>query len=296
MLELCDWPVDYAGCGATPGDPDATPPVLPSTGIALLDDMTPEQRAIWERMAAEFLWNWTNRLFGLCPESVRPCTSNCEGWNQYRSSFWGRGPFPWQGSWDSGSWVPLLVGGKWYNSTCGCTSSCSCSIDGARSLSLPGPVADIIEVKIDGVTLPPSAYKVAYRRFLVRIDGGVWPACQDLLSDPDLPPSETNGSSFEVIYNRGITVPIGGQIAAGILAAEFARAACNDRACRLPQRMKQIVRQEVTVTLMDDFADLKQGGTGIWMIDNWVQSVVAPRPFASVRSVDVKPKVVSRGY
>ncbi|AWN07734.1 head-tail adaptor [Microbacterium phage Hendrix] len=296
MLELCDWPIDYAGCGATPGDPTANPPKPPSTGVALLDDMTPEQRAIWERMASEFLWNWTNRVFGTCPVALRPCTSNCGSWEKYRSSFWGRGPFPWQGSWDGGSWVPVLIGGQWYNMTCGCVSSCKCSIEGPASLALPGPVATVLQVKVDGVTLPSSSYRVMYKRFLVRTDGGVWPACQDLLADPDQPPSDTNGSSFEVIYNRGIEVPIGGQLAAGMLAAEFAKAGCNDRSCQLPRRIKTIVRQEVTVDLMDSFDSIKEGGTGIWIIDSWVQSVVAPRPFASVRSVDVKPKVSTHGW
>lgn len=288
MLELCEWPVNYAGCGADPLDPD-------STGVPVLDDMTPEQRAIWERMAGEFLWNWTNRLFGLCPVALRPCTSDCDSWKAYRSSFWGRGPFPWAGSFNEGAWGPVLVGGEWFNLTCGCISACSCSMEGPTSLALPGPVAEITQVKIDGVVLPPSAYRLMHRRFLVRTDGGRWPACQDLLADPDLPPSATNGSSFEVIYTRGIAVPVGGQIAAGVLAAEFAKAGCNDRTCQLPKRIKTIVRQEVTVDLMDSFDTLKEGGTGIWVIDSWVQSVVAPRPFASVRSVDVKPKAVLYG-
>lgn len=293
MLELCDWPVDFAGCGATAGDPNVVPPIPPSTGISVIDDMTPEQREIWERMAGEFLWNWTNRVFGLCETVIRPCSSNCEGWTAYSSSFWGRGPYPWQGSWDGGSWVPVLIAGKWYNLSCGCAGTCSCDIEGPTSLALPGPVASVTEVRIDGVVLPSSAYRVGYGRYLIRTDGGVWPSCQDLLADPTQPPSETNGSTFQVTYQRGIPVPVGGQIAAGILAGEFAKFACNDRSCQLPKRVTQIVRQDVTVTLMDNFADLMKGGTGIWLVDSWVQSVVAPRPYSSVRSVDVKQRTAA---
>jgi len=290
MLELCDWPIDYAGCGATEGDPNTVPPIPPSTGVPVLDEMTPEQRAIWERMAAEFLWNWTNRVFGLCETTLRPCSSGCSSWDAYTDTFWGRGPYPWQGSWDSGSWVPVLVAGKWYNMSCGCVGSCTCSVEGPTSLTLPGPVDSIVSVTVDGVTLPPESYRLMYRRILVRVDGGEWPSCQNLLA-----PS-TEVGTFEVVYNRGIPVPIGGQIAAGVLAGQFAMAACDDRGCQLPKRIQSIVRQDVTVTLMDNFADLQKGGTGIWLIDSWVQSVVAPRPYSSVRSVDVKPKVASRGY
>ncbi|QGZ16716.1 hypothetical protein PBI_DEWDROP_68 [Microbacterium phage Dewdrop] len=275
MSELCDWPVSYAGC--TPCK-------------EYMSDLSEEDYETFTRMAAEFLWNWTNRLFGLCTVTVRPCTSGCEDWNRFRSSFWGRGPYPWTGSWDSGSWVPVLVAGKWYNMTCGCTGKCNCANEGPHRLSLPGPVEAITQVRVDGEVLPPESYRLEYKRFLVRTDGGVWPACQDLLAAPDQP------NTFEVTYTKGVPVPIGGQIAAGRLASEFAKAACNDRTCQLPQRMKQIVRQEVTVTLMDDFADLKEGGTGIWLIDQWVQSMRAPRPFASVRSVDVKPAVSRYGY
>lgn len=289
MLELCEWPIDYAGCGATPGDQNVVPPIPASTGVPAIDDLTPEQRAIWERMAAEFLWNWTNRVFGLCEETLRPCSSGCEGAEAYRTTFWGRGPFPWQGSGDSGSWVPVLIGGKWFNMTCGCVSACNCDLEGPTSLALPGPVDSIVSVRVDGVVLPPEAYKLSYRRFLVRTDGGVWPACQDLLAEA------TEEGTFEVVYKRGIPVPVGGQIAAGVLAGEFAKAACNDRGCQLPKRIQSIVRQDVTVTLMDNFADLQKGGTGIWLIDSWVQSYMAPRPFASVRSVDVKPKVMGYG-
>lgn len=275
MSELCEWPVSYAGCTSCKD---------------YMNDLSDEDYEIFTRMAAEFLWNWTNRLFGLCEVTVRPCTSNCGAWDAYRSSFWGRGPYPWQGSWDSGSWVPLLIAGKWYNMTCGCVSTCNCATEGPHRLSLPGPVASITSVMVDGAIVPPTAYRLEHKRFLVRTDGGVWPACQDLLADSSEP------NTFEVVYKKGVEVPIGGQIAAGRLASEFAKAACNDRSCQLPQRMKQIVRQEVTVTLMDDFADLKEGGTGIWLIDQWVQSMRASKPFASVRSVDVRPGVSRYGY
>jgi len=268
MNELCEWPVDYAAC----------------TDCFDFGRLGKADQAKFERMAGEFLWEWTDRVFGLCEVSVRPCSSGCEGARRWTSSFWGRGPFPWTGHISTGSWVPMLIGGKWYNVTCGCLSSCSCAIEGPKSLALPGPVNQIVEVKIDGEVVPPEAYTVMYGRMLVRTDGERWPSCQNLLA-----PS-TEEDTFEVTYMRGVPVPVPGQLAAGILASEFAKAACNDRGCALPKRVQQIVRQDVTVTLMDDFANLKEGGTGIWFIDQWVQTMRRPRGYASVRSVDVKRK------
>ena len=275
MNTLCDWPVDYSSCSSCQD----------------FAGLPPAEREKFERMAGEYLWNWTNRVFGVCDVTLRPCTSDCDGARVWTDTFWGRGPFPWTGDVSSGSWVPLLIAGKWYNLGCGCVGTCSCAVEGPKSLALPGPVASVTSVKIDGVELAPENYSVMYNRFLVRTDGEVWPSCQDLLA----PSTEAN--TFEVIYKKGIPVPVGGQFAAALLASEYYKAFCGDRNCALPKRMQQIVRQDVTVTLVDDFANMKKdGSTGIWVIDNWVASVTAPRPYASVRSVDVKPRAVTRGY
>ncbi len=276
MNTFCEWPVDYANC----------------SNCTDWDQMEEGDQDKFERMAGEYLWNWTNRVFGRCDIVLRPCSSSCSGWSAYTNTFWGRGPFPWQGSWDGGAWGPVLVGGEWYNMRCGCVSQCSCAIEGPSSLALPGPVSEITAVRVNGELLDSADYRVAYNRMLVRNDGGVWPSCQDLMALP------TEEDTFEIVYKRGLSVPIGGQLAAGLLASEFAKAACSDNSCQLPKRISSIVREGVTVTLMDDFKSLQEGATGIWMIDNWVQSVMKPaRPYASVRSVDVaRPKVPGYGY
>ena len=266
---LCEWPVDYSSCG----------------DCFDFSRLAEGDQAKFERMAGEYLWEWTNRVFGLCTVRVRPCVERSPGGLAFTDRFWGRGPFPWQGSVSSGSWVPFLIGGKWYNMTCGCVSSCNCTVSGPKVLTLPGPVQSVLEVKIDGEVFPSSSYRLAYHRQLIRTDGENWPASQDMLA-----PS-TEVGTFEVTYSKGVPVPISGQ-----LASEFAKAYCADRGCQLPKRIQQIVRQEVTVTLMDDFANLKEGGTGIWLIDQWVQTMRQPRPYSSVRSVDVQSSAGRRGY
>lgn len=282
MLTACEWPVDYSHC--TPPGVDAGE----STGCAVLDGMEDEQRAIYEQAAGDYLWNWTGRLFGLCEVVIRPCRVDPE---VRSSTFAGRGPHPSPGS--ASGWIPALIDGQWFNIGCGtCKGSCDCRLNsGTLSLSLPGPVVEVVSVKVDGVELPESSYRLAYGEYLIRTDGKFWPAQQDLLLDASMV------DTFEVVYKRGTEVPTGGQIAAGVLACELAKAACNDDSCQLPQRMQTITRQGVTVGFQDDFDGLDKGRVGIWLIDSWVASVNTPRPRSAVHSVDVpKNTVGSRAW
>jgi hypothetical protein len=260
----CTWPVDYAAC----------------SGCEVLEGLPPEQQDVIEKIASDLLWNWTNQVFGVCPVELRPCAAGCYGSGS--STFWGRGPYPWHGSGvGSSPWYPVLIGGQWYNLSCGCVSSCDCAVNGPTALQLPGPVADIIEVKVDGLVIPPTSYRVAYGRTLIRTDGEVWPACQDLLAE------DTELNTFVVSYNRGLAVPVGGQVAAGILACEIAKMLCGAKDCQLPQRLQTITRQGVTMGFVDTFEGLDQGKTGIWGIDAWISSVTRHKSYANVRSVDV---------
>lgn len=87
----------------------------------------------------------------------------------------------------------------------------------------------------------------------------------------------TEIDTFQVTYMRGIDVPMGGQVAAGRLACELAKAACGDNTCALPKRVQTITRQGVTVGLLDSFDDVDKGRTGIWLIDSWVASMNIPQ-------------------
>lgn len=272
MYEACDWPIAYKDC----------PPGVRDTPCSTLEKLSDDDRERVEKLAVDYLWNFTNRVFGLCTVELRPCK---QGVNRLTDTFWGRGPFPMRGDGVGGytGWFPALIGGLWFNVGCGtCTDACSCAPDSTRSLALPGPVHSIERVRVDGVTLPQSAYRVDFGRYLIRQDGGAWPQGQDLTL------SASEEGTFEIVYRRGVEVPVGGQFAAGLLAVEFGKAICGDNSCALPRRIKSITRQEVTVDLMDDFSDLKEGMTGIWLVDNWIRQVTQPRPYSSVRSVDVK--------
>lgn len=267
----CDWPISYAECGVC----DA------------LDGLSELEQARIESMATEYLWNWTLKAFGICEIALRPCRTTCE----QPSSFWGWGPYG-RGSMSvgglGGPWPnPQLVQGEWTNVSCGrCqVDACSCSGDSMGTLQLPGPVASITEVRIDGAVLDPGAYRVDNGRLLVRLDGQPWPTCQDMTGDP-----ATDENTFQITYGRGRAVPIGGQIAAGVLACEMAKAVCNDGTCKLPARVQTITRQGVTMAMIDNGDGLARGQTGIWLIDSWVASITNPTRPSTVLSPDIRPK------
>lgn len=278
METPCTWPIEYSACQAL----DAT------TGLpAPLSGMDPAQAAMIESMATSYLWNWTDRRFGLCEVTLRPCTSNCPGGRP--STFWGNGPYS-RGSMSVyGPWMPALLSGRWYNLSCGtCAGACTCG-DGPASLALPGPVAGVVEVREDGLVLPTSAYRVDDYRYLVRQDGSAWRRCQDMSADT------TATDTWSVTYNRGVDVPPGGKIAAGVLAMELAKAWCKDNTCALPQRIQSITRQGITVAVLDSMDDVDKGHTGIWLIDSWIASVMKIRQGGTVHSVDLMGPRTARG-
>jgi len=221
--------------------------------------------------AATFLWNWTGKVFGVCEVTVRPCRQRCNPETTYRGLAGSGSVMPTVG----GLWEPALVAGEWRNVSCGqCQSVCSC--DAVESVRLPGPVSEIVEVAVDGELVDPSAYRVDDRSLLVRDDGGRWPACQDMGL-----PVDASGT-WSVTYQWGWPVPAGGQIAAGVLACEMAKARMGDPSCGLPQRMQTVVREGVTVDVLDPFEGLDNGKTGIWLVDSWVDSIRKPQQRSSV--------------
>lgn len=256
----CSWPIDYSACGGGLPEPLAS---LPASGVAT-----------FEEMAATYLWDWTGRKYGQCEVTLRPCRQECwEG----RSTFWGGSGGP-LGT----PFTPVLIQGTWYNVGCGtCGDTCGCST--AESLRLPGPISSVQQVQIDGEVLSSLAYRVDNRRFLIRQDGGRWPTCQNMnLADGA-------DDTWSITYTKGYAVPKGGQVAAGLLANELAKAACNDKSCGLPRRVQSVTRQGVTVAVLDAFDDIDEGHTGIWLIDSWVASVVRRPRKMRVLSPDRMP-------
>lgn len=206
--------------------------------------------------ASEILWAATGRQFGTCTVTIRPCRAKCgpcgatsSDWFEVRDFGTGFGAFP---------WTPFLENGVWTNipTVCGCEKSC-CHVEG---IPLPYPVCCVDEVKIDGVVLDPSAYKVQDFKTLVRIDGGSWPDCQNLAA-PDTEPD-----TFSVTVTYGREVPALIKLAAAELACQFIKV-CTKQPCQLPQRMQSMSRDGITVGFIDPMEFLKAGRTGIYIVD-----------------------------
>lgn len=253
--------------------------VYPCTSLNTLDPTMAE--AILQ-VAAEDLWNWTGRRYGLCEVTVRPCAEDClqastwQGWSGAPAGYYG-GPY--------GGWFPYLTrGGSWRNgSFCdGCGSKQRCGCENISTIVLPGPVNEIVSVYISGVLVDPTVYRLD-NLGLSRIDGTEWPSCQDMSVGP------LADGAFTVTYLQGEPLPVGGQLALGALACEMAKQACNDKSCRLPKNATTVTREGVTISLPNTTELLKSGQSGIWEVDRWLASVqYSNRAAYSVVSPDVK--------
>lgn len=123
-----------------------------------------------------------------------------------------------------------------------------------NEIVLPGPIAEPVLITIDGDEVDISEFQVEDYAYLVRLDGTGF------------------GREWEITYLKGEPVPSGGGLVAGILACEYAKSLCGDETCQLPKRVSSITRQGITMAMLDNFTNLKEGFTGIWIIDDWVMT------------------------
>lgn len=246
--------------GTAPEGPCEWP--LNTTCVPGWADYSPAVQAAATSWATYLLWALTGRQYGACEVTIRPCGPRCSGPNGYftwpvnAGSVTGGNP-PWM--------IPWIDNGLWRN--CGCTGGCSCSA--TCEVAIPGPVAEVVEVTVDGVVVPNTSWRVDMLKgvvVLVRTDGECWPECQDMDADIDEP------GSFAITYKQGVSVPLAGMLAAGQLAGEFAKA-CSGAECALPQQLASLSRNGVEVTVVDPTQFLDQGLTGIANVDLWIRAV-----------------------
>lgn len=205
-------------------------------------------------MATEVLWALSGRRFGTCEVTLRPCRREC-----YDTPWWSTfGP-----PWSSTSYVGFAEY-PWFQMSCGgCQGSCSCAE--VSEVILPNPVSSVTQVKIDGVPVT-GIYRMDNNRLLVRTDGQRWPRCNDLSKNDSQP------GTWSVTALYGEEVPTSGQLAVGELACEIIKAT-NGLDCRLPPGVKELARQGVTISI-PDFGDLiKDGRTGLYLVDMFLFSV-----------------------
>ena len=187
--------------------------------------------------ASDIIYHLTRlRWPGASTDTVRPC---------------GSGPAGWAGH--------------------GCTPhGCDCGRPRRSELRLAGiPLLEVQEILVDGEVVPADAYEVRDWQFVDRVDGGVWPCCQDLDR------STTELGTMSVRYRWGVLPADGGVLAAAALAYQLALAysPAADGECRLPARVTAITRQGVSMAVLDPLTLFAEGQVGLPEVDMWVASV-----------------------
>jgi hypothetical protein len=228
------WPVDHSCCQAK------------------WDTYPPETQDRADALAVTTLRSLTGYRVGGCPVVVRPCRVGCgeTTWRTYPAGVAGAG----------GGFYPVLASGRWLNIGCGCAADgCSCAT--VCEVRLDGDSVAVAQVKVDGLVLDPTAYRIDNGNRLTRIDGECWPLCQNMNAEDDQP------GTFSVTYTPGVPVDGLAEFAAGLLACEFAKA-CTGGDCVLPSGVTQVARSGVTYTIA---ADAFAGGTGVREVDAFVR-------------------------
>ncbi|MFB7906668.1 hypothetical protein ACFC1T_09595 [Kitasatospora sp. NPDC056076] len=237
---------------------------------------TPQHQVAAEQ-ASDILRALTGGRFGLCHRYVRPCRRACAG--AYAGPYGSPYGYNGIGPYGTGSVVsPLnLGGGEWVNMVCGngCATDCGCSP--LCEVELPSPVAQILEVKIDGKVVVPSSYRVDDNRFLVRTEGECWPWCQEMAK------ADTEVGTFSVRYLIGRAIPPLGVTAHSVLANELFKK-CSGQKCRLPGPVQQITREGITYDMLDPRGWLDMGLTGVDEVDRWLK-IVNPRALRTAPGV-----------
>ena len=205
--------------------------------------------------ASEILYQLSAQRFGLCDVKLRPCRKSCQG------------GFPWWSWWEYGSYPqPYWWNGTWYNLACGSCPGDSCSCISLSETELPGPVAGITEVKLNGVVLTAGVdYRVDDYRKLVSL-GDPWPYCQDLRLE------DTEPNTWSVTAEYGEIVPVIGRMAVGELGLEFVKyLTCADD-CQLPFGVVDVSRQGISMTIQNTAELIKQGIINLPMCAMFIQA------------------------
>jgi len=214
--------------------------------------------------ASELLYELSGRIFtGACgPVTIRPVARPSDADTR---GIRGLGAGSWYYSWGSG-----------YGATPDMGTVARYGRTDPPTIVLGGyPVTAILEVKIDGVVIPPDEYELRDYKQLVRMRPTAasapterygWPTSQ-LQDLPDDQPG-----TFSVTYTYGVAPLASGVLACRKLAEYLALPQLGDTT-KVPQRVTSVQRQGISAMVVDVMDIVKTGRTGIYEVDIWLRSV-----------------------
>lgn len=157
---------------------------------------------------------------------------------------------------------------------------------------LPGPIATVVSLKLGDTDVPADQVKVLDRRIVVvepGADATTDPLAVNMWTDEEgyysLWPGggDCGRATFaELVVEWGTPPPEAGAAAAVQLATEIAKG-LSGAACRIAGNVTSVNRQGVSV-LLDPAVFLKEGKTGVPLVDLWL-SAVNPHKLSSPPSV-----------
>ena len=213
--------------------------------------------------ASQLLWSLSGQQYGQTSVVLRPC-------RRFLPQLHGHGgavarvgdPWPtWQG------------GAAWVNLGCGSCPAGSCACTSLQEAELPAGVTSVTQVKVDGVVVTGAGYRLdvdpaAAGKLLVRLDGLAWPSCQQLAL------ADTQPGTWSVTATFGQPVPALGLLAAGQLACEFLKGLTSSTDdCRVPRDVVSLARQGVNLQFADPATLLREGQTGLALVDQFITAV-----------------------
>jgi hypothetical protein len=250
---------------------------------AVWTDLTADEQAFAQRLAAFTVYSLTGRQFGTVTLTLRPCNAPLLPplYQTYPVNLIN----PW-GTDEGNTYYPLYINnGVWHNAGCRGINCCGATCE----VELPR-VVSITSVLVDNAAVAPSAYRVDDGHLLVRTDGACWPQCQDFDKNPGA--GVTNTFVINGVFGR--LVPLEALDAASLLACEIGKAV-KGQPCRLPQRMQTLTRQGVSVQFPAVNTYLDRGLTGLNEVDQLVVQFNPGRLTQSpkVYSMDLSPSRIT---
>lgn len=220
------------------------------------DAATPEQVATAITQASELAYVLSGRQFpGECSFTARPC--GYSGFGLDRFQLWGTS--------NGLPSLPYQIGGQWFNGWCGCHWE-QCGCNGYPRLDLGrGDIVTVTQVVVNGVALSSDDWRLDSAQYVVRLDGGTWPCCQDMTVN-------SGAGYFAISYTAGLEPPEAGKRAAAAFATELIKACVGDDSCRLKPQVTQIARQGVSASFIDPALFLDRGQTGVYEFDLFVRA------------------------